>query len=264
MSDRAKPRLYSDLARWWPLVSPPEHYVEEAADLIPLLQEGLDDSSKPTLLELGAGGGSLASHLKPHFSLTLTDRSPEMLANSQRVNPECEHIVGDMRSLDLGREFDRVLIHDAIMYAVRPSDVQAALATAARHCRTGGRLVVIPDCVRETFKPQTDWGGEDATDGRALRYLEWSWDPDPSDDTFETAYAFLMREADGSVTVELDRHRIGCFPRADWLAWLEAAGFRTRIHTDPWRADVFIGDKTGEPGNLGAREPGNPGTPEPV
>jgi trans-aconitate methyltransferase len=235
--------MYSDLAKWWSLLSPPEHYVEEAADLVPILQAGLDPSRKATLLELGAGGGSLASHLKSHLTLTLTDRSADMLENSKRVNPECEHIVGDMTTLDLGRQFDRVLIHDAIMYAVTPSDVQATLRTASRHCRPGGLVVVLPDCVRETFKPSTESGGEDAPDGRGMRYLQWSWDPDPSDHTFETAYAFLLRGADGTVTVELDRHLIGCFPRADWLAWLEAAGFRPWIHRDPWRVDVFVGIK---------------------
>jgi SAM-dependent methyltransferase len=178
------PRLYGDLANWWPLMSPPSHYVEEAADLLPLL---LDDAESPagTLLELGAGGGSLASHLKAHFRLTLTDRSPHMLAVSQIVNPECEHIVGDMMSLDLGREFDRVLIHDAIMYAVEPDHVRAALRT----------------------------------------------------------YAFILRDADGSTRVEIDRHRVGCFARANWLRWFEEAGLRTRIHVDPWRTDVFVGVK---------------------
>ena len=243
MTDAPSPRLYGELAKWWPLLSPPEHYVEEAADLVPVLQRGLDPSRKAALLELGAGGGSLAYHLKPHFVLTLTDRSPGMLAQSQRVNPECEHIVGDMTTIDLGRTFDRVLIHDAIMYATSPEAVKAALRTAARHCRAGGMLVVLPDCVRETFEPKTDCGGEDGADGRALRYLEWSWDPDPSDHTFETAYAFLLREADGSVSIELDRHRIGCFARADWLRWFEEAGFSTRIHKDPWRADVFVATK---------------------
>jgi SAM-dependent methyltransferase len=243
MRETPAPRLYSDLASWWSLLSPPVHYVEEAEDLLPLLREGVGESTTATLLELGAGGGSLASHLKPYFRLTLTDRSPEMLANSRRVNPESEHIVGDMRSLDLGREFDRVLIHDAIMYLTEPGDVQAALRTAARHCRRGGRLVVLPDCVRETFTPATECGGEDGPDGRGLRYLQWSWDPDPTDHTFETNYAYLLREADGSVRAELDCHLIGCFPRGDWLAWLADAGFRTWIHTDPWRADVFVGDK---------------------
>ena len=30
-------RMYSDLAAWWPLLSPPADYVEEAADLLPSL-----------------------------------------------------------------------------------------------------------------------------------------------------------------------------------------------------------------------------------
>jgi hypothetical protein len=38
-------------------------------------------------------------------------------------------------------------------------------------------------------------------------------------------FAFLLREADGSVRVELDRHVVGLFPRATWLAALDEAGF---------------------------------------
>jgi SAM-dependent methyltransferase len=235
------PRLYSDLAGWWPLISPPSHYIEEAADLLPLLLDDSERADVRTLLELGCGGGSLAYHLKGRFTLTLTDRSQDMLAVSKQVNPECEHIRGDMTSLDLGRQFDRVLIHDAIMYATEPDAVRATLRTAVRHCRPGGRVVILPDCVRETFTPDTDSGGEDGEDGRALRYLEWSWDPDPTDYTFEVAYAFLLREADGQVRVELDRHTEGCFSRSDWLAWFAEAGLKTRIHHDPWKRDVFIG-----------------------
>jgi SAM-dependent methyltransferase len=82
-------RFYDELADWWPLFSPPEDYVEEAEDLWPRLQPR-PGASRATLLELGSGGGSLASHLKPHFQLTLTDRSPGMLAVSRSVNPECE------------------------------------------------------------------------------------------------------------------------------------------------------------------------------
>jgi trans-aconitate methyltransferase len=234
-------RLYSDLASWWPLMSPPVHYVEEAADLLPLLLAGEDPSPQPTLLELGSGGGSLAYHFKARFRLTLTDRSPEMLAVSQRVNPECEHLLGDMTSLDLGREFDRVLVHDAIRYATTPDGVRATLHTAARHCRTGGVVVVVPDCVRETFEPSTECGGEDGNDGRALRYLMWTWDRDPADSVVEVEYAFLLREADGQVIVEHDRHAEGCFPRADWLTWIDEAGLDARIHHDPWARDVFAG-----------------------
>ena len=238
-------RTYTDLASWWPLFSPPSHYVEEADDLLPTLLAAAD-APPATLLELGAGGGSLAYHLKAHLKLTLSDVSTQMLANSQAVNPECEHVVGDMRTLDLGRTFDVVFIHDAIMYAIDETSVRATIATAARHCRLGGGIVVVPDHVRETFEPETSHGGEDAPDGRGLRYLQWSWDPDPSDTTFEVAYAFLLREADGSTRVEGDRHVEGLFPRTSWLTFLREAGFDAASRLDRWHRDVFAGRKVPE------------------
>jgi trans-aconitate methyltransferase len=231
-------RFYTELAEWWPLFSPPSHYDEEAADLLARLPRVSD--RRPTLLELGSGGGSLAFHLKPHFDLTLTDIAPGMLAVSRTVNPEATHLLGDMRTLRLDREFDVVLVHDAIMYATTPEEVQATLATAAVHCAAGGVVMVLPDFVRETFTPGTDSGGEDDPEGRGFRYLEWRWDPDPDDCTYAVDYAFLLRETDGSVTVEHDRHVEGLFPRADWLRWFSEAGLEATSSLDPWERDVFI------------------------
>lgn len=235
--------LYTDLASWWPLMSPPSEYVEEAADLLPTLL-GATTPPPRTLLELGSGGGSLAFHFKPHFQLTLTDLSAGMLANSRVVNPECEHVVGDMTSLDLGREFDIVFVHDAIMYATTPGALQATLATAFRHCRAGGAAVFVPDCVKETFEPETSCGGNDGPDGRGMRYLEWTWDPDPDDDTVEVAYAYILREADGATRTVSDRHGCGLFSRASWVEWLTGAGFvAVSSRIDAWGRDVFCARK---------------------
>jgi hypothetical protein len=236
-------RLYDELAEWWPLFSPPDDYAEEAADLLARLATAIRPGA--ALLELGAGGGSLAFHLKRHLRLTLTDRAPGMLAVSRRINPECEHLLGDMRSLRLGRDFDVVLIHDAIMDATDPAQVQAALRTAAVHCRIGGAVVVIPDFIRENFAPGIDHGGHDAPDGRGLRYLEWSSDPDPGDDTYVVDYAFLLRHVDGSVTLTHDRHLEGLFARAQWLGWFSDVGLAARASVDPWDREIFMAQRTG-------------------
>jgi SAM-dependent methyltransferase len=233
------PRFYDQLAEWWPLFSPPIHYGEEAADLLARL-EPVSRSGFATLLELGSGGGSLASHLKPHFLLTLTDRSPGMLAVSRAVNPEAEHLAGDMRTLRLNRTFDVVLVHDAIMYATTEADVRATIETAAAHVRPGGTVLVVPDFTKETFTPGTEHGGEDGTDGRGLRYLEWHWDPDSADDTYLVDYAFLLREATGDVRAVHDRHVEGLFTRAQWLSWFAAAGMPATSDLDPWCRDVFL------------------------
>ena len=140
---------------------------------------------------------------------------------SASINPECEHIVGDMRTLRLGRTFDAVLIHDAICYMTSEADLRAAMATAVEHLRPGGVAVFEPDHVREQFEVGTDHGGEDGPplpDGRpgpALRYLEWTTDPDPSDSTYQVEYAVLTRDADGTVRVRHDQHVEGLFPTVD-------------------------------------------------
>src|SRR5436309_11961753 len=178
---RLSHRFYSDLAHWWPLVSPPAEYREEAAYAATLLATA--DSPVRQVLELGSGGGHNAFHLKATFAMTLVDLSDDMLAVSRRLNPECEHVQGDMRTVRLGRQFDAVFVHDAVDYMTDEADLGHAVETAFVHCRPGAVAVFMPDDTTEIFEASTDHGGADGDDGRAVRYLEWAWDPDPTDTT---------------------------------------------------------------------------------
>jgi SAM-dependent methyltransferase len=239
--------LYAELAPWFHLLTPPEEYADEAAAILELLREHVEGSLE-TLLELGSGGGNTASHLRRDLQLTLTDLSPQMIELSRTINPETEHVVGDMRTLRLGRTFDAVLIHDAICYMTTESDLRSAMATAFEHLRPGGAAVFEPDHVRETFEPDTDHGGEDGPaqpdgrPGRALRYLEWTTDPDPADSTYQVDYAVLLRHDDSHVEVRQDRHIEGLFPQATWLALLADVGFvGTVARGDAWDRVVFVG-----------------------
>ncbi len=108
-------KLYDELAEWWPLFSAPADYAEEAAFFARVLA-GACKPAPRTVLELGSGGGNNALYLKSQFEMTLVDLSPQMIAVSRALNPECEHREGDMRSVNLGRTFDAVFIHDAISY----------------------------------------------------------------------------------------------------------------------------------------------------
>jgi SAM-dependent methyltransferase len=239
------PRMYNELASWFHLVSDPAEYADEAADILRRLADhGVElgpVDPDASVLELGSGGGSMASHLKARAHLTLTDLAPGMLALSATLNPECEHIEGDMRTLRLGRTFDAVLLHDAVMYMTTEADLRAAMETAYTHLRPGGVVILIPDFTAETFQPRTEHGGHDGPDGRSLRYLEWTHDPDPLDTTIVTDFAYILREPDGSTRVLGDRHIEGMFPRATWLELLADVGFRADVSVDAWEREVFVG-----------------------
>ena len=227
-------RLYSDLADWWPLISPPEEYADE----IPRLLDALGEPGR--LLELGSGGGHVASHLND-FERTLVDLSPDMLAVSQALNPDCVHVVGDMRSVRLEERFDAVLVHDAIDYLLTADDVAAMLATAAEHLVDGGRLVLAPDGVRDTFADSTTSGGADAPDGRGARFCEWVWDPDPNDTMVRAEYAFMLRDTDGTVEVVHDSHEIGLFRVDQWQQMLvDWDDVVVSVTDEPWGEGVLI------------------------
>lgn len=231
--------FYGELAPWWPLISPVEDYEEEAAVLLDLLAARRPEAR--TLLELGSGGGHLAHHLQGRtlapaggpLQCTLTDLSPAMLAVSAALNPGCEHLVGDMRELDLGRTFDLVLAHDGVDYMLTEADLAQVFAVAFRHLEPGGLAVFLPDAVAERFEPGTDSGGSDASDGRGARYLEWTEPVAPGATQGVTHYGFLLRAADGTVQVRAEAHRWGLFPEATWLRLLRAAGFLAEAVDEP-------------------------------
>jgi hypothetical protein len=237
--------MYTEIAEWWPLLSPPDEYLDEATFFREVLAaEGLPPA--PTLLELGSGGGSNALHLKADFAqVTLTDLSPQMLEVSRAINPDCEHLVGDMRTLRLQREFDVVFIHDAIDYMTTLEDLRRALETAFVHCKPGGLALLVPDHVWETFEPATDHGGRDG-DERALRYLEWMYDPDDTDTTYTVDYVYLLREKDQPTRVVYDQHICGIFPRSEWLRLLREVGFEPQITLDQYDREVFIARRPGD------------------
>jgi SAM-dependent methyltransferase len=233
-------KMYSELANWWPLVSHPDDYAEEAAFFAQIFgAAGLPPS--PTLLELGCGGGNNASYLKKMFAqVTLSDLSADMLAVSRGLNPECEHVQGDMRTLRLGRLFDAVFVHDAIGYMTTPEDLRQAIKTVSVHCKPGGTALFVPDWVRETFEPSTNHHGRDG-DGRAIRYLEWAFDPDERDTAYTVEYVYVLREDGLPTRVEHEAHICGLFPRADWLRWLEEVGFTPEVVRDEYNRDLFVG-----------------------
>lgn len=214
-------RIYDELAEWYPLLTHVKDYEEEATFFTRLLEPR---DPKPTLLELGCGQGANAFYMNAAFDLTLVDLSEPMLALSRRLNPELPHLIGDMRTVRLDRSFDRVFVHDAITYITSSADLERTIKTVAAHLAADGIALLAPDYLKENFVSGWDDGGHDGPDGRGLRYVEHCQDPDPEDETYQVDLSLMLREPDGSIRVEHDRHIEGLFPRQTWLDLAAKAG----------------------------------------
>ena len=222
--------LYTELTPWYRLIDPLEDHLEEAEAYEAALVRGIDGRAE-TLLELGSGAGNNAYYLKRRFRCTLTDLSEPMLVLSREINPDCEHVLADMRTLRLDRTFDAVFVHDAVVYLTSEDDVVAMARTAFAHTRAGGATVVAPDHLRETLRESTEVIEGTHAD-RALRCLAWTWDPDPHDTLYTVDYACLLREGDRMRVVH-DQHLEGIFSEQDWHRMLCAAGFTVQTISGP-------------------------------
>ncbi len=226
-----QPRMYTEFARYWPLISTRESYAREAEYWRDALRKRLGPG-RHRVLELGVGGGHNMSHLTGEFQFTAADLSPAMAEQARKTNPGVEVLVGDMRTIRLGRRFDAVLIHDAISYMATEADLRAAFATAAAHLDPGGVFVIAPDFYRETFRDPTLWTGTNCSGDVEVSVFEYTYDPDPTDTSYETLMWYLIRQRGGPPRVEQDRHVMGLFPLATWERLMVEAGFR--FEKDPY------------------------------
>lgn len=241
----ALPKLYTDHAAWFHLLTAPEEYAEESAFYMSLLREA---SGAPvrSLLELGSGGGNMASHyVKELDEVVLSDLSAQMIALSRTIHPNVEHHVADMCNLRLGRTFDAVFVHDAVVYLLTEHDLRRAMQTAWEHLKPGGVAVFAPDHVAENYRGGTDHGGNDG-DGRGLRYLEWCHPARPGADHVLVDYALIFHEDGQPPRVDVDRHLEGLFSREVWLRLLAEVGFRAHprllehSEVEPDEVEVFV------------------------
>lgn len=237
--------LYRDLAGWWPLISPAAEYEDDAA----VIGEVFATAPAPvhTVLDLGSGGGHVALYLKEGRAMTLVDLSAEMLEVSRQLNPDCAHLQADMLTVRLGRQFDAVLVHDAVDYVTSEGDLRRVIETAFAHCRAGGVAVFAPDHTAETFRAGTGGGGGADGSGRQASFRERTSDPNPTDNWILAEYEFTLREADGTVRVVPEAHRLGSFRRDTWLRLLAEAGFEASARRGPAASGrqsvMFIGHR---------------------
>ena len=262
--------MYNDFAHLWPLISHHSDYETEARHWRDALTAELGQG-RLRILELGVGGGNNLHHIlypdcdgspsanaacngehmrraSPAHDAVVVDPSAEMLANCKLLNPTVEQHIGDMRSVRLNsdRNLDAVLIHDAVCYLLSEDDIKATLETARIHLRTGGALIMAPDWYTETYPgTKLDAGiRRDVTPEFAS--IEYDHDPDPDDSTLESVFIYIIKNEDGSVRVEEDRHITGVFSIRVWLSLMEQAGFRAKclpypVHEDGRDGYLLVG-----------------------
>lgn len=216
--------LYTDLAWLWPMwgdaATEYAHYCQHVRGLIRKYAR----RPTATLLDLGCGGGKNALNLTRDFDVTGLDLSPAMLAQAKELNPGCTFIQGDMRTFRIDQVFDAVLMDDAISHMNCRADFLAAFRTAYAHLSPGGVLIATPDVTIETFQQNKTTITPSSRDGLDVVFVENAYDPDPTDEQYETTILYLIRDH-GRLRIETEHWTMGIFCLDAWRHVLRETGF---------------------------------------
>jgi SAM-dependent methyltransferase len=216
-------RLYQDLVWVWPIMSPPEDYVEEGRKLSELIRER-SQAGAETLLHLGCGGGHNDYTLKEYFLVTGIDLSPAMLELAGRLNPEVDYHRGDMRSVRLDKTFDAVAGLDSLAYMQTEEELRRVFETAYVHLVTGGLFLALPEFTREGFQQNWTHSSSHSSGDTSVTYMENYYDPDPGGTIIEATFVYLIRQG-SKLEIETDRHLCGIFGMETWESLLTETGF---------------------------------------
>jgi SAM-dependent methyltransferase len=216
-------RLYHDLSWIWPIVSPPEDYVEETEFLSRVIKEKASIDVR-SILHLGCGGGRNDFTFQKHFSVTGVDISKKMLEMARTLNAESTYIHGDMRTIRLGKEFDCVAALDSVNYMKNTEELGQLFQTAYAHLKPGGVFLTVVEESRDRFSQNRTISSTHIQGQTQVTFIENSFDPDPSDDHFEMTFIYLVRDRK-KLEIFADSHIWGLFKMETWRQLLKSAGF---------------------------------------
>lgn len=222
------PSSYGGLARWYDALydARGKDYAAEADALLEVASTlGVHVRS---LLDVACGTGRHLAAVAPRLSeVAGLDASPAMLAVARtRLDADVPLVEGDMRRFDLGRRFDMVTcLFSAIGHVADGDELDAAIASMARHVAPGGVLLVQPWLTPDTVRPGgvRDLVCATTDDGVVAPAASSRLDGDAT----VVSFAWAIATADGVHTAE-EHLRMPVFTRERYLAAVVRAGLAPR------------------------------------
>jgi SAM-dependent methyltransferase len=223
MTRMTKWLAYSDLAWTEHIIAPPDEYTEETEPLINAIKEHSVNEVK-TLLHLGCGAGGNDYVFKRYYQVIGVDISEKMLEIAKDLNPEVVYHHGDMRTIELGKLFDVVVVPESVDYMITENELYSAIMTAQKHLKPG-RLFLVVANIAERFS-QNNFVYTGSREDIEITLLENNYIPPYPGSTYEATLIYLIRRK-GKLEVYTDHHVLGLFKLQTWLDLLKKAGFDT-------------------------------------
>ena len=136
--------MFAQSSPYYDAIYASKDYAAEANTLANVITARLGRPGR-TLLDVACGTGRHLEYFRPWLTVEGIDLNEDLLAAARARLPDVTFHAADMRSFDLGRQFEVVTcLFSAIAYVVTVEGLNAAIANMARHVAPGGLLIVEP------------------------------------------------------------------------------------------------------------------------
>ncbi len=229
-------KAYTDLAWTESLVYPPAEGIKEVELFSKLIKQN-SKISPETLLHVGCGSGIYDYTFKRHFKVTGVDLSEKMLEIAIKRNPEVDYHHGDMRTVELGKNFDAVILPESIGYMTTTADLKKAIKCANKHLNPGGVLLIVAN-LKESFK-ENNFVYTGRKGDVEITIFENNYISKENDSIYEATIIYLIRDK-GKLETYTDVHTLGLFDKKTWQSLLKAEGFEVKEIKEKHFYDEFI------------------------
>jgi SAM-dependent methyltransferase len=125
-------------------------------------------------LDAGCGTGRVAIELAARgIDVVGVDLDPAMIGHARQKAPQLTWIEGDLATVDVGRQFDVVVMAGNVMIFVAPQTEVAVVANMARHVAPGGHLIAGYQLGRSFGVVAYDAAAAEAGLERVERFSTW-------------------------------------------------------------------------------------------
>lgn len=227
-------QLYRKFARYYDLIYQWMDYPGET-QFIKTMIEKFKKSKGTDLLDVACGTGNHAQYLQNSFKIVGLDINTDMMEIAKDKVPKMELILGDMKKLDLKREFDVIIcMFSSINYHIDLNELEKTFKRFYDHLKDGGVLIFDLGFCTENWEE-----GRMLVDAVVEGDLQLARISQSRlyKGVFNANFLFLIKE-NGKMDFEIDQHQIGVFSTGEVENILEKIGFKTHVYKGfngiPW------------------------------
>lgn len=214
--------MYDRTADYYDALYSWKDYAAEAATLHEIISTRAPAAA--SLLDVACGTGHHLEKLRAWYAVEGVDVQPSLLAVARDRLPGVPFHAGDMRTFNLGRQFDVVTcLFSSIGYMQTLEDLLHAIANLAGHLADGGVLIVEPWLTPDRFDPN-HLARPLIAEGDDFMVVRTNDSIVEGDGRLSTMNFHYLICRPGTVTHIVETHTLGLFTPDEYQACFEAAG----------------------------------------